>query len=80
MRSGVPISHSVGPSLGGSNTRLPKSISKPVFAQVIHIRQCMNQMRTYKGQNGHIPLFSNISLFAKYLAIYHLFETRVCET
>ena len=26
------------------------------------------------GQNGHIPLFSNILQFAKYLAIYHIFK------
>lgn len=27
--------------------------------------------------SGHIPLFNNILLFAKYLALYHLFETQV---
>ena len=34
------------------------------------------------GQNGHIPLLEkicmNLPLFAKYLAIYHFFETRFC--
>ena len=34
--------------------------------------------------NGHIPLFGKICmdlpLFAKYLAIYQLFEIRVCKT
>ena len=28
------------------------------------------------GQNGHIPLFSNILLFAKYLTIYHIFKLK----
>ena len=36
------------------------------------------------SHNGHIPLFGKICmdlpLFAKYLAIYHLFEIRVCKT
>ena len=31
----MPISHNVGPSLGGSNTRPPKSISQPIFAHFI---------------------------------------------
>ena len=34
--------------------------------------------------NGQISLFGKtcmgLSLFAKYLVIYHLFETKVCET
>lgn len=37
-----------------------------------------------KGQNGLIPLFGKIckdlSLFAKYLAIYHIFELQICKT
>ena len=36
------------------------------------------------GQNGQIPLFGKICsvlpLFEKYLTIYHLFGTWVCET
>jgi hypothetical protein len=30
-RSGMPLSHNVGPSLGGSYTRSPISMSQPVF-------------------------------------------------
>ena len=36
------------------------------------------------GENGTLPLFlekiSNISLFWKYVGIYHFFEIQVCET
>ena len=36
------------------------------------------------GQNGQIPsldeIFSNLSLFAKYLVIYYIFKTQVHET
>lgn len=31
VRSGTPISHKVGPFLGGSNTILPRSISLPAY-------------------------------------------------
>ena len=40
-------------------------------------------MVTLEGQNDHILLFSkifsNILLFMKYLAIYHIFKTWVCK-
>ena len=36
------------------------------------------------GQNDQLPslakIFCNLPLFSKYLAIYHFFETQVCET
>ena len=42
------------------------------------------KMLSMWGQNGQIPsfckIFCNIPLFVKYLTIYHLFETQVCET
>ena len=41
-----------------------------------------NQIRNF-GKNGHIPLFGkifmNLPMFAKYLTIYHFFETQFCK-
>ena len=43
---------------------------------------CQVYYGSISSQNGHIPLFGKIYidllLFAKYLAICHLFEIRVC--
>ena len=36
-------------------------------------------MVTLEGQNDHMLLFSNILLFVKYLAIYHIFKIWVCK-
>ena len=64
-----------------SEKKKKKSNLLPMFCCLVHSPMPQTTESTKHGKNSHIPRFGKISdkltLFQKYLAIYHFFSTRV---